>query len=477
MRLVWFTQHRFPRDDKRDTPYSGDKRDTLHSERLADATYLYEMEQAVQNYGTSLLNVFDWGTLSEHELYLLSFDCMQQKLIDNFNDHVFRSDAGLEYVSVDGLCQLTRDHCRKLLGIDMNHPYDRRNLMCVRSLCKLKDGRYSAFCLLHKGDNEEAEVAELLARDQAVMAHDMASREKSDAQTVLAYNKVSAIVRQIASAEQGPRQFMVSWEGRDPSDLTRETETVLAGCDAFKAWEAAQKQRAERGVEGRVGAVAEAATSSPPGAGGAGPGASDARGAAPFDASLCQPCNPRTADQIVLDVDNAELTGRVCVCKDFGQGEIVSKGKVRFRSMMKRVPVSEGGAAASESDEDDADYPEEDHTGAGDEETDDEEEDDKEIDGDAATGKAAAGVKRKRGGGGASGKPAKYRKSTTGTLWMHHKDGYPAPHMEMLMHEGDTMVMNYFHTVWAREARLPRYIGYDNMVGPRHDTRFVFSWL
>jgi len=121
------------------TPFSTHTtgRDALNPQRLSQAVYYNEMEQAVQNHGHSLMDTFDWGNMTEYQLYKLTFDIQEQQLIDNFTDHMFSS--GFQYFSMDGLCQLVRDHCSFEYPVDRTHPYDKHAVMCPRSLVFLKD--------------------------------------------------------------------------------------------------------------------------------------------------------------------------------------------------------------------------------------------------------------------------------------------------------------------------------------------------
>jgi len=102
-----------------------------------------------------------------------------------------------------------------------------------------------------------------------------------------------------------------------------------------------------------------------------------------------------------------------------------------------------------------------------DEETDsgDEDETGGAQDGAGGDKEAAAGEKRKRKG--AVKRPTKRIPSTTGTFWGHHFDGFPAPPIEMVRCESPTMAMDYIHRIFANVPKLPKYIGFDAMVGKR----------
>ena len=58
---------------------------------------------------------------------------------------------------------------------------------------------------------------------------------------------------------------------------------------------------------------------------------------------------------------------------------------------------------------------------------------------------------------------------------MHNADGYPAPHLEMIRHEGSTMAMNYIHRIFAKVGKLPKYMGFDDMVEERCAVEHVFE--
>ena len=487
-------------------PHVCDERDMLDQKRLSEAVIWSEMKDFVQMHGTSLLTLFDWGSMSEFDCYELCKDGMWQVLRGNFVTHMAAGRAkGLptlcgDYMSYDGLCQTVRDHCSFVIGPDPSHPFDRHAVLCPHSLTRLKNKKFSRFCREHLPLTDVAEdITDDLAEpgevraasaaystlDPEVMSSKARAREKS---IFVAYNKVATILVQIRNQVVGSNEkmFLVAWEGQDLGNCTREPYRVLKDTDAMKAWELLNGNdlqqydlQYELDSEGRAhmhdiamattyrvfqaeaaaraASVSRGATAVPP-AGTAPVEPVPPVGAAPV-APLSAGASSSTAPSIVglsivevtkellcLSCNPADPAGVITLAVDSEPRTGVECAEKIFEkgTDVANSKMSKKSMVTSVKSA----------RGKSNQLNDDDDAEDR----GRETETGHKGNKRKT-------TDESHVEHTTGTLHACCTCGYPAPGIEMLRHESCTMCMEYIKRLLGNESRWPRFMGYDYMCG------------
>mmetsp|Transcript_7309 Transcript_7309/g.18598 ORF Transcript_7309/g.18598 Transcript_7309/m.18598 type:complete len:298 (-) Transcript_7309:902-1795(-) len=237
--------------------------------------------------------------------------------------------------SLDGLCQLIRNHCAHVYPSDSAHPFDVHGILCPHSTVRLGNHKWSKFCLEHKPYDESAEEAEIEDVRLKIIDRSRAARAGGKLLTDAACQKVDTIWAVVENSAPHVRTFLVSWKDLDSSDCTREPECNLINTQAYKKWISEHEvSEAPSQVGATVGRAGHRDGEGGSGASGPIPPVVGTSLLTSEEPVICPPCNRKTSNQLTLEIDSKPLGELVCTAKDFSKGPDVASGKKKVKSMM-----------------------------------------------------------------------------------------------------------------------------------------------